>query len=56
MVKVGDKVWVKVLDKYAPLFGRLIIKCKKGNTYSRYVFNLSTYLNQAIIREILPCI
>lgn len=30
---------VNVLERFAPLFGRLIIKCRKGNTFSRYVFN-----------------
>ena len=47
---------VQVLDRFVPLFGRLIIKCKKGNTFSRYVFNLRKYLDQAIVKEILPCI
>lgn len=47
---------VEVLDKYAPYFGRLIIKCKKGNTFSRYVFNLVKYLDQAVVKEILPSI
>ena len=47
---------VMVLDKYKSLFGRLIIKCKKGHTFSRYVFNLRKYLDQAVVREILPCI
>ena len=53
---LNDWAKVQVLDKYTPLFGRLIIKCKKGNTFSRYVFNLSKYIDQAIIREVLPCI
>lgn len=55
---VPDEGWatVNVLDKFASLFGRLIIKCKKGNTFSRYVFNLGTYLEQAIVKEILPCL
>lgn len=47
---------VKVLEKYVPLFGRLIIRCKKGNTFGRYVFNMNTYINQAIAREVLPCV
>lgn len=47
---------VEVIDKFMPFFGRLIIKCKKGNTFSRYVFNLSKYLSQAVVKEILPCI
>mgnify|MGYP006960812465 CR=1 FL=1 len=47
---------VQVLDRFVSLFGRLIIKCKKGNTFSRYVFNLRKYLDQAIVKEILPCI
>ena len=45
-----------MLDRFVSLFGRLIIKCKKGNTFSRYVFNLSKYLDQAIVREVLPCV
>ena len=47
---------VDVLEKYIPFFGRLVIKCKKGNTFSRYVFNLSNYLEQATVKEILPCL
>ena len=45
-----------VLERFVPLFGRLIIKCKRGNTFSRYVFNLSKYLDQATVKEILPCL
>lgn len=45
---------VKILEQFMPLFGRLVIKCKKGNTYSRYTFNLSTFLDQATVKEILP--
>lgn len=47
---------VDVLKEFVPFFGRLIIKCKKGNTFSRYVFNLSKYLAQATVKEILPCL
>ena len=45
IVGVPASEWasVKVLDKFVPLFGRLIIKCKKGSKFSRYVFNLSKY-------------
>ena len=35
---------VEILEKYKPLFGRLIMKFHKGNTMGRYTFNLS-YLN-----------
>lgn len=52
----NDWANVQVLEEYAPLFGRLIIKCQKGNTFSRYVFNLRKYIDQAIVKEILPCI
>lgn len=50
--------WAKrdVLERFKPLFGRLIIKCNKGSTRSRYVFWLSTYLEQAIVKEVLPCL
>lgn len=52
----NDWATVQVLEKYIPLFGRLIIKCKKGNTFSRYVFNLSKYLDLAMVKEVLPCL
>ena len=44
IVDVPADEWatVNVLGRFVPLFGRLIIKCKKGNTFSRYVFNLSS--------------
>ena len=55
-IPVND--WAKgdVLDMFKPLFGRLIIKCNKGDAFSRYVFKLSTYLEEAIVKEILPCL
>lgn len=58
IVDVPADEWatVNVLERFVPLFGRLIIKCKKGNTFSRYVFNLSKYLEQASVKEILSCL
>lgn len=47
---------VEVIDKYRPLFGRLIMKCTKGNTNARYVLNLKKYIEKAVVKEILPCI
>ncbi len=47
---------VNVIERFMPLFGKLIIKCRKGNTFSRYVFNLGKYIKQATVKEILPCI
>lgn len=41
------------VEKYQGLLGRLIIKLEKGNTYSRYVFNLSKYINEIEVVEIL---
>ena len=38
------------------MFGRLIIKCKKGNAFGRHIFNLNKYIDQASIKEILSCI
>lgn len=52
----NDWATVQVLEKYTPLFGRLIIKCNKGEARSRYVFNLSKYLDLAIVKEVLPCL
>ena len=47
---------VKIYDKYKSLFGRLIIKLKKGNKFSGFTFNLKTFINKAIVKEILPTI
>lgn len=55
-VPIDDWAKVVVLKQFAPLFGRLIIKCKKGNTFSRYVFNLYRYIDKATVKEILPCL
>lgn len=55
-VPASEWATAKVLERFAPLFGRLIIKCRKGNTFSRYVFNLGKYIEQATVKEILPCI
>ena len=35
IVDVPADEWatVNVLERFVPLFGRLIIKCKKGNTF-----------------------
>lgn len=52
----GDWAEVEVLDDYKSYFGRLIVKCKKGNTFARYVFNLSKYLESVVVKEILPAI
>jgi len=52
----NDWASVEILEKYKPFFGRLIIKCTKGNTFGRYTFNLNNYLSQASVKEILPCL
>lgn len=45
---------VKIIDKYKPLFGRLVIELVKGNTFARYTFNLSKYIEDSNVKEILP--
>lgn len=55
-VPENSRAIVKIVEKYKPFFGRLVIKCKKGNTYSRYVFRLEKYLDKIVVKEILPCI
>jgi hypothetical protein len=47
---------VKIIDKYKPLFGRLVIELIKGNTFARYTFNLSKYIKNSDVKEILPSI
>ncbi len=46
---------VQILDEFAPLFGRLVINCNKGQTFGRWVFYLRKYIDKAIVKEILPC-
>ena len=41
-------------EKYKSLYGRLIVNLKKGNTFARYNFNLSTFLDKCEVFEILP--
>ena len=55
-VHINDWATTKILERFAPLFGRLIVKCKKGDTYSRYVFALDKYIDKAYVKEILPCL
>lgn len=58
IIDTPKNTWAKVsiLKRFAPFFGRLIISCYKGNTQSRYVFNLNKYLNDAKVKELLPCL
>jgi hypothetical protein len=53
---IGSHCSYDVVEKYKPLLGRLIIKLKKGNTFSRYAFNFSRYSNEAYVEQILPTI
>lgn len=53
-VQNTDRAKVEILEDYKPLFGRLIIKCKRDKQRGRHVFNLSTYLDKAVIKEYLP--
>ena len=58
IIDTPEKTWanVEVIEKYKSLFGRLIVKCVKGNTNARYVLNLRNYIEKAVVKEILPCI
>ena len=51
-----DYAEVEILEKYKPLFGRLIINYYKGNTMGRYTFKLSHLNNEEKVKEILPCL
>lgn len=46
---------IEIIDKYVPLFGRLVVKYKKGQTYARYVFNLQDRIDTCEAKEILSC-
>ncbi len=54
-IPINERAKVEIIKKHMPLFGRLIIKFKKGNTYARYVFTLNKILSECVIKEILPC-
>lgn len=52
----NDRAEVVILEKYKPLFGRLIINYYKGNTMGRYTFRLSHLNGEETVKEILPCL
>lgn len=54
-VPAGSRAEVKIIERYVPLFGRLVIRYKKGNTYARYVFRLANIMENCTVKEILPC-
>ena len=41
------------LPQYQGLVGRLIVEIHKGNTFSRYIFNMDRFINEAKVSEIL---
>lgn len=54
-VPFNSRAKVKIIKRFKSLFGRLIIKYKKGNTYARYVFKLKGIIDKCSVKEILPC-
>lgn len=54
-VPVASRAVVKIIEKFSPLFGRLVLRYYKGNTYARYVFRMRNIIENCIIKEILPC-
>lgn len=54
-VPVSSRAIVKIIDKFRPLFGRLVIKYKRRNAYGRYVFLMSKIIKDCTVKEILPC-
>ena len=47
---------VKVLQEYSPLYGRLVVTLKKGNKFYLYTFTMEKFIDQATVKEILPCL
>lgn len=54
-VPESSRAKVKIIEKYKPLFGRLVIRYYKGNTYARYVFRMDKIIENCTVKEILPC-
>lgn len=42
------------IERFRGYIGKLVVEINKGNTYSRYVFWLSKFLDEAKVVEILP--
>ncbi len=53
-VPQNQKAECDILEKYKPYFGRLIIRCKKGQSYGRYTFRLRNRISDITVKEILP--
>lgn len=45
---------VRILDRFRPLFGRLIIKYEKGNAFARWNFKMEPVCKKAVVKELLP--
>ena len=54
-IPINSRAKVEIIQKYKPMFGRLIINYNKGNTYARYVFKMSNLINEINVKEILSC-
>lgn len=50
----GETCGHREIEKFQGLIGRLIIDYHKGNTFSRYIFNLSSLIDDIVVSEILP--
>ncbi|MCM1131051.1 MAG: GIY-YIG nuclease family protein [Roseburia sp.] len=49
----NSRATYEILTKYQPLFGRMIVKHNKGNTYARYVFRMKERISEVTVKEIL---
>ncbi len=47
---------VRILQRFAPFFGKLVLQCHKGAAMGRYAFNLKTYIERARVKEVLSCL
>ena len=53
-VPINNTCKYEPLTQYDGLIGRLIVEINKGNTFSRYVFRMTKYINEAKVIEVLP--
>lgn len=49
----GDYCDYKIIEKYEPYMGRLIVRIKKGNKQGRYAFNMSKFIHEAEVVQVL---
>ena len=49
-VPIDSRAEVQIIEKFTPLFGRIVMRHKKGNTYARYVFKMEKVIENCTVK------